>query len=309
MRALAISLNTIRWKMGAIVFLLLLSAFTAARLYKVDALLWHLLKTNVIQPLYHSSLNLNEYRVEIEAKPIHGVDDDVSGLTYNTESSTLFSVLNGDPLIIELGLDGEILRKIRVEGVRDMEGITHVDKNRYVVVDEHEQRLILLEIDDDAKVINAAIAPQISLEITSTVKNKDFEGVSWDDQNQRLLVVKERNPLSIIEVTGFVQKNDTPSTLRISSIESAGFSNIRLRDLSSITYHEASGHLLLLSDESKMAVEYDFEGRAVGALALWRGFHGLQKNVPQAEGIAIGPDGRVYIVSEPNLFYVFKPGD
>ncbi|MDC6668450.1 SdiA-regulated domain-containing protein [Leclercia adecarboxylata] len=36
------------------------------------------------------------------------------------------------------------------------------------------------------------------------------------------------------------------------------------------------------------------------------GKHGLERNVPQAEGIAMGPDGTLYLVSEPNLFYVFS---
>ncbi len=58
-----------------------------------------------------------------------------------------------------------------------------------------------------------------------------------------------------------------------------------------------------------MAVEFDEDGQAISALALWRGFHGLKNNVPQAEGIAIGPEGQIFIVSEPNLFYVFSPPD
>ncbi len=157
--------------------------------------------------------------------------------------------------------------------------------------------------------IDVTGAPQLSLGITSNGSNKDFEGVSWDDKNRRLLVVKERNPLSIFEITGFVDGDGQQPNLNVSSITPHKFSNIKLRDFSSITYHDESGHLILLSDESRMAVEYDFEGRAVSALALWRGFNGLQKNVPQAEGIAIGPDNSVYIVSEPNLFYVFKPAD
>jgi uncharacterized protein YjiK len=32
----------------------------------------------------------------------------------------------------------------------------------------------------------------------------------------------------------------------------------------------------------------------------------LKKRVPQAEGIAMDDDGALYLVSEPNLFYVFK---
>jgi uncharacterized protein YjiK len=87
--------------------------------------------------------------------------------------------------------------------------------------------------------------------------------------------------------------------------ESAAF---QLRDFSSVTYHDITGHPVILSDESRLAVEYSSDGQPISMLALWKGFHGLEKNVPQAEGIAIGPDNRLYIVSEPNLFYVFNPG-
>lgn len=287
-----------------------LGLLAVAHIYKADALLRHLINTFVLHERYTgSSLNLDQYRVAIEAREISGIDDDLSGLTYNIETNTLFSVLNGLPLIVELDLEGRLLRKIEVRGVKDMEGITHVEGNRYVIADEYDQRLLLLEINDESDLIDVTNLPQLSLGITANGKNKEFEGVSWDDINRRLLVVKERNPLSIFEITGFVDGDRQQPSLNVSKITPHKFSNIKLRDFSSITYHDASGHLVLLSDESRMAAEYDFEGRAVSALALWRGFHGLQKSVPQAEGIAIGPDKRVYIVSEPNLFYVFKRAD
>jgi len=308
MNTIITSLKSTRSILVVVVTLLLLSILIAIYTYKLDALVLHLWKTHVIQKIYEeSSLKLDSYRVSIEAKTITGIDDDVSGLTYNKETNTLFSVLNGKPLAVELDPQGNVLRTIEVLGVRDMEGITHVDGNRYVVVDEYYQKIILIEIGDDASIVDATNAPQISLGITSTGKNKDFEGVSWDERNERLLVVKERNPLSILDITGFVENTQTNSKIRISQIEPSVFSNLKLRDFSSITYHDPSGHLVLLSDESRMAAEYDFKGNAVSALALWRGFHGLKKSVPQAEGIAIGPDNSVYIVSEPNLFYVFSP--
>jgi len=298
------------WIAIALAIALPLALLAMVHSYKADALLRHLVNTFVLHERYAgSSLNLDKYRVAIEAREIAGIDDDLSGLTYNLETNTLFSVLNGQPLIVELDLEGRLLRKIEVSGVKDMEGITHVEGNRYVIADEQDQRLLRLEISADSDAIDVDDVPQLSLGITSNGSNKDFEGVSWDDINRRLLVVKERNPLSIFEVTGFVDGSRQQTSLNISKITPGKFRNIKLRDFSSITYHDASGHLVLLSDESRMAAEYDFEGRAVSALALWRGFHGLQKNVPQAEGIAIGPDNRVYIVSEPNLFYVFKPAD
>jgi len=299
-----------RWIVLALIVSLPLGLLALVYSYKTDALLRHLLNTFVLHQRYAgSTLNLEKYRVAIEAKEIAGIDDDLSGLTYNTETNTLFSVLNGQPLIIELDLEGRLLRKIEVRGVKDMEGISHVEGKRYVIADEYDQRLLLLEISDDSDVIDVTSAPQLSLGITSNGSNKDFEGVSWDDKNRRLLVAKERNPLSIFEITGFVDGNRRQPSLNVSKITPHKFSNIKLRDFSSITYHDESGHLVLLSDESRMAAEYDFNGHAVGALALWRGFHGLQKNVPQAEGIAIGPDNSIYIVSEPNLFYVFTPAD
>ena len=83
-----------------------------------------------------------------------------------------------------------------------------------------------------------------------------------------------------------------------------------VRDLSSLQYDSASGHLLALSDESRLVLELDSHGRPISSLSLLAGQHGLQRSVPQAEGIALDDAGNLYLVSEPNLFYLFrKPAD
>lgn len=41
-------------------------------------------------------------------------------------------------------------------------------------------------------------------------------------------------------------------------------------------------------------------------MSLWGGFQDLTKSIPQAEGITVDKDDNIYIISEPNLFYVFK---
>ena len=79
-----------------------------------------------------------------------------------------------------------------------------------------------------------------------------------------------------------------------------------VRDLSSLQYDERSGHLLALSDESFLVLELDIDGRPLSTMSLRKGQQGLQKTVPQAEGIAMDDEGTLYLVSEPNLFYVFK---
>lgn len=288
-------------KLLSALLLALTIPLTLLYLSKADALAWYLLRSAVSSdPQSGISLPLRDYRVQIEAQPIIGIDD-ASGLTYNTDSNTLFSVLNNEPLIIELNLQGEVLRKIKVDGVHDMEGITHMDGSRYAIVDEHDQRIVIVHIDAATERIDTSTAPQLSL--GTTRRNKGFEGISWDERNQRLLVVKERNPLQIIEITDFADQGATHHHLL--EIKPGVFPGLPLRDLSSVTFHDASQHMVLLSDESKIAIAYDLDGRVTSALALWRGFHGLQRSVPQAEGIAIGPDGTVYVVSEPNLFYTF----
>lgn len=97
-------------------------------------------------------------------------------------------MLDGKPLIVEL-IRKAMCCTLEVLAVRDMEGMAHVDGNRYVVVDEHYKKIILIEMADDATIVDVTNASKISLGITSTVRNKDFQGICWDEHNKRLLVV------------------------------------------------------------------------------------------------------------------------
>lgn len=280
--------------------------------FKAEALVWHWLAshTPLSAQASEAGLGLNKYEVMIEAKKVEGVSDDLSGITYNHETNTLFSVLNGDPLIVELDLEGNLIRQITVQGVVDMEDITHIEGNKFVVVDEFDQRVILLEIDKSTTELDATNAPQIGINIDGG-NNKNIEGVIWDAINKRLLVSKEKKPMRIYEIRGFIDnfENDTDkkSKINIHELPAPKMKNLAMRDLSAITVDKKTGHLLLLSDESRLAAEYDAAGNLLSTLSLWPSFHGLKKPAKQAEGIAIGKNREVYVVSEPDLFYVFKP--
>lgn len=287
--------------------LVILALLATGYLFRLDALLWYQWHNSTPWlGASESALNLRDYRVEIDGRAISGLDD-ASGLTFSTSSQTLYTVLNQSPYIVELSVDGQVLRKIRVEGVGDMEGITHVANHRFVIADEADNRLIEVDIPPGTVTVDTHNAPQLKLSLDRR-GNKNIEGVSWDGVNQRLLVVKEKHPKRLMEIRGFI---DAPpgsaSALSIVNLDETQRAIRAMRDLSSVTYYDDSGHLLLLSDESRLIKEYDREGRAIGAMALWQGFHGLRRHVPQAEGIAVGPDRRIYIMSEPNLLYVFRP--
>lgn len=297
-----------KFKLVLLVVLPVLAAGVVLHTLHLDVLLWQSWKLNR-QQMPEQAFNLGRYRVDIEALEVRGIDDDLSALTFNSDTNSLFGVLNGKPVMVELSLDGELLREISVKGVNDMEGLTHVEDDLYVIAEERSQRLILARIAADTLSLDLSEAPGLTIGLDQA-GNKGFEGLSWDGEEQRLLVVKERDPLRLLAVTGFVDANPgAPMNISITEIKPAASPRLFMNDLSSLTLHDASGHMLLLSDESRMVVEYDAEGAPLSLLGLWRGLAGLQASVPQAEGLAVDDRRRLYIVSEPNLFYRFVPQD
>lgn len=250
------------------------------------------------------SMWLADYRVVIEAKAIADISD-VSALTYDPDRRSLFSVTNKPARVIEISLEGELKRTIDLEGFGDPEAIEYVAPGTYVIADEREQRLVKVRIDDASRVIDAADFQQLSLGIGRN-GNKGFEGLAYDARNQRLLVAKERDPVRIFEVLGFPHVDESkPLALQVNT-DPKRDARLFVRDLSSLDFDTATGHLLALSDESRLVIELNTEGKPISTLSLLRGQHGLQRSVPQAEGVATDDDGNLYLISEPNLFYVFR---
>lgn len=264
---------------------------------------WFNLKT-WWQPV-ERSIGLDRYRVVLEAQPIEGLDDDISALTYDPDRKTLFTVTNARSELIELSLDGRILRRVPLTGFGDPEAVEYVGPNSYVITDERQQRLIRVRLEDDTMFLDAGDAEQLTLGIGLN-GNKGFEGLAYDSAGKRLFVAKERDPMLIYEVHGFPHDNpEKPYAVHVVQDRKRD-SRLFVRDLSSLQFDERSGHLLALSDESRLVLELDVQGQPLSTLSLRKGFQGLQATVPQAEGIAMDEAGTIYLVSEPNLFYVFK---
>ena len=251
------------------------------------------------------SLWLPDYRVTVEAQVIDGLSDDVSALTYDPDRRSLFTVTNQRAELIELSLAGKILRRMPLTGFGDAEAVEYISPGIYVISDERAQRLFKVHVDDHTRWLDAADSEQLSLGLGLN-GNKGFEGLAYDSQGRRLFVAKERDPLRILEITGF-PGDEQRLNLQVTDDQRRD-RGLFVRDLSSLQFDERSGHLLALSDESRLVIELDLDGRPISTLSLLRGMHGLKRSVPQAEGLAMDEQGTLYLVSEPNLFYVFaKP--
>ena len=251
------------------------------------------------------SLWLPDYRVTVEAQVIDGLSDDVSALTYDPDRRSLFTVTNQRAELIELSLAGKILRRMPLTGFGDAEAVEYISPGIYVISDERAQRLFKVHVDENTRWLDAADSEQLSLGLGLN-GNKGFEGLAYDSQGRRLFVAKERDPLRILEITGF-PGDEQRLNLQVTDDQRRD-RRLFVRDLSSLQFDERSGHLLALSDESRLVIELDLDGRPISTLSLLRGMHGLKRSVPQAEGLAMDEQGTLYLVSEPNLFYVFaKP--
>ena len=284
--------------------LALLAAGFAAQHYRLFEHTWF--KVNRLWQLANpAAINLGEYRAVLQGQVIEGLEDDVSALTYDPLRKSLFTVTNKNAELVELSLDGRIVRRISLVGFGDAEAVEFIDANTYVIADEREQRLFKVRLDDNTQVLNAREAEQLTLGIHLR-GNKGFEGLAYDSVGKRLFVAKERDPMLIYEVRGFPQDNpQMPSAIHVVT-NARRDARLFVRDLSSLQFDERSGHLLALSDESRLLLELDIDGRPISTLSLKKGRHGLKKTVPQAEGVAMDDEGTLYVVSEPNLFYVFK---
>ncbi|QSL88121.1 SdiA-regulated domain-containing protein [Pseudomonas atacamensis] len=257
------------------------------------------------QPVSSEAIGLDQYRVTIEARPIDGLDDDVSALTYDPVRKSLFTVTNKNSELVELSLEGKILRRIALVGFGDPEAVEYISADTYVITDERQQRLIKIHLEADTTFLDAEDAEQMTLGVHMS-GNKGFEGLAYDSVGKRLFVAKERDPMLIYEVHGFPHfKPDKTYAVHVINNPKRD-AGMFVRDLSSLQYDERSGHLLALSDESRLIIELDVDGRPLSTMSISGGRQGLQKTVPQAEGIAMDDDGTLYLVSEPNLFYVFK---
>lgn len=245
------------------------------------------------------------YRAVREAQPLAGVADNLSGLAFDAARGHLWAVVNEPPELLALDTDGRVLDRHALDGFADVEGVAALDEGWLVIVEERRQALVLVPVPTAGARVGRDDLPALRI-VLPTQDNAGFEGISYDSAGDRLFVVKEHSPRKLYEVRGLRGALAGRFAVEIIDRDAWLGPQFLARDFSSVEFDPRTGHLLLLSDVSRLIVELDGDGRFVGYQPLGAGFAGLSATVPQAEGLAIAPDGALYLVSEPNLFYAFR---
>ncbi|MGY2963482.1 uncharacterized protein YjiK [Pseudomonas sp. TE36184] len=246
-----------------------------------------------------ASVWLPDYRAVIDAKRLPGMEkDEASDLSYNPQTKTLFSVMGKNPFLVELTLQGDVLRKMPLNGWNNPEGVTVMENGLMAVVDERQHSLTIVKVDASTTALNKADFPSYDLG-PSKDQNKAFEGVTWDKRNQQFVLGEERPPAL------FTWKSDGSQTL-VGDKQKLANTKLDMRNLSALAIDLRTGHLLALSAESHLLLELDEKGEPVSFMTLLGGFNGLKNTISRAEGVTLDENGNLYMVSEPNLFYRFE---
>lgn len=255
------------------------------------------------------SIDLCTYGL-VSVNTINAIPNDLSGITYNPLTNTLFMVQNGDPTVYETDLSGNVLRGIELKNFQDTEGIVHISGTRFAVVEERRGRVVFFDILSNTNSINynnAADKVEMPAALGPWGQNIGLEGITYYPLTNKIFTVKEKTPKGYY---AFNMPTSFPLTLSTSNtdivcdmtqnpfglLDIAGMHHL---GLSGATDPTTGTHTLLLSHESRALVEVDANCNEISRLSI--------PYMNQPEGVTMDNNGTLYIVAEPNLFYVLNP--
>ena len=252
--------------------------------------------------LAESSGLLDGYRLVLGPLEVAGIKTDLSGITYNAQTDTLFAIQTAPPVVVELEKSGNVIRFIDLDGFEDTEGVAWVKDDRFAVLEERRRTMVLVNIRSDTTVIDRSHTDPILIDAAKS-GNLGPEGVGYDPTGSRFFIVKQKQPQQLYQVlfpTGLDGSYEISTPWNIEdSLEG-------MIDLAGVFYHTETGHLLVLSYLSRRLVEFSMDGTEISHLSLQADHAGLTESIPQPEGVTMDAEGNLYICSEPNLFYVFS---
>ena len=287
-------------------FVATLLASTAGTIHGLDLddrLAYQYQNWSTSEEIRSTSLWLPHYQIEREAVVLQGISDNLSGITYNPDTESLWVVINQPTQLIELDTELQPKRYITLTNFHDTEAVAYAGDGRFVIADERVQSVVIARVDENTLSLDKEQLPQLTLN-TGGENNKGLEGLAINPADSTIFAVRERDPMEFFSITGLLDSSDN---IRIDNPLSESLTSTYWNDLSGLHFDPETGNFLILSDEAKLLSSMNLAGDKISHMDLEAGFNGLTQDIPQAEGVTLDTHHNLYIVSEPNLIYRFSP--
>ncbi len=243
---------------------------------------------------------------------------EVSAVTYNKDTDTLFLVGDGGTAIVQVSKTGQLIDSMTLTGglFADPEGLTYIGNGQFVIADERVRTASRFTYAANTTLTAANIQ---TVDLGTNIGNDGIEGITFDPQTNGFVAVKEANststtlPLTKIGVfqttidfaTG-TASNGSATTLDSTNLFDpaltglADFADVfALSNLAALNGKPESGNLLIVSQASGKVINVDRAGNISSSLTIIsEPLNALSVADQQFEGITVDKDGTLYITSE-----------
>ena len=239
---------------------------------------------------------------------------EVSAVTYNWDTDTLFVVGDGGTSVVQVSKTGQLIDSMTLapgsspQGTDfyDPEGLTYVGDGKFVLIEERDRQANLFTYVPNTTLTKSNAQ---TVKLGTTIGNIGIEGISYDPQTGGFIAVKETQPEGIfqtgIDFAAGTATNGSPTTVNSTNLFDPALANLldfadvyALSNLSSLSGPDSS-HLLVLSQESGKIVNIDRSGNIYSSLTIVSDPGNPLSIVDQQhEGLTMDNNGFLYVVSE-----------
>ncbi|QKQ74692.1 ExeM/NucH family extracellular endonuclease [Nostoc sp. TCL240-02] len=240
---------------------------------------------------------------------------EVSAVTYNKDTDTLFVVGDGGRAIVQVSKTGQLIDSMTLasgsspQGTEfyDTEGLTYVGDGKFVLIEERDRQANLFTYAPGTTLTRSNVQ---TVKLGTTVGNIGIEGISYDPQTGGFIAVKEITPEGIfqtnIDFAAGTASNGSPTTVNSTNLFDpalaglADFADVfALSNVSALNGQPDSSHLLILSQESGKIVNIDRTGNISSSLTIVSDAGNPLSVADQGnEGITVDKNGLIYVTNE-----------
>jgi len=258
----------------------------------------------------NSAILIENYVPQGDAFQLGEIPNNASGITWHSGLQQYLVVRNNAAEVYRYDVNFAYLGQFRVSGISaDTEGLAFVGENQVMIVSE-DNYASRIEVDEFTSGVDGDVPNSQRYRVmTRGGSNKGLEGVAvrkaTNSRPARVYACQEGTGGSNMRIVNFDMPDDSTSLYDYSSnltvnepFEADQALSGRARDLAGMLYDSRTDNLILVSQESRVALQIDPE---TGAIKSSLGLNGA----PQFEGVTLGPNNELVFVSEGNWIRIY----